>query len=202
MIDYLRDVVEAEKERPIFPSTYKAVQVAYMMEAAPPSPKSVLHVLQEMVPDDYPEDKVNTSGIDFGGMSTEDQRAECAIIRLIVERTLDGVELDVIHAKFGRNGFFANTQSEAVKKMINHVRPTYTGLAKVAGEDITKRVFCRWEHKQGILSCESIAEKHGKCGYKTISNAFNDAKKVCFSWERDAFRKLSPIFIARGLSFY
>ena len=45
------------------------------------------------------DEKIKTSGINFGGISALEQYAECADIRRLVEKTLSGFKLDVILVK-------------------------------------------------------------------------------------------------------
>ena len=106
-----------EKENPIFTSTYQALQVAYYMAIAPGPAISPLITIYKLYGDKNFDEKIKTSGINFGGISALEQYAECANIRRLVEKTLSGFELDVILAKFARDHF----REESIKRVQEHL---------------------------------------------------------------------------------
>lgn len=181
-------------DSPIFKSTYQAVQVAYLMAAAPPTVKSMLRTCQEMYAEGQVEKRVNTSGINFGDSDSLEQRAECANIRKIVERTLSGVELDVVLARFAVD----YEQTKAVVRMQGHIKASITGVANKAADDIVMRIFCAPRHRDR-LSLHNIARNHG-VSYRTAKSAFKSAKDIVFSMEQQALSRLSPIFIQGGIA--
>jgi hypothetical protein len=185
-----------EKKEPIFPSTYKAVQIAYLVEVAPTSVKSTLRVLQDMHSDGYLDEPVNTSGINFRGMDAEHQRMECASIRGKVERTLDGVHLDVVLAKFS----WAEEKEPAALRMMEHIKPSLFGKAQDASMLIVNRLYCCPAGREK-LSSYAIARKTG-LAQTTVHKAWKIAKGISFGLEQEALKKLSPSFVAGGISRY
>lgn len=179
------------KTPPIFPSVYKAVQVSYLVLASPASPKSPLRVLQELHAAGEVEEYINTSGIDFGRMSPLDQRAECANVTKIVERELEGIELDVILAKFGKD-------VKAAERVVRFIRPQLSARAQGAAVKIVASLYCNYGDRDK-LSSYAISRTNG-ISQTTAHKAMQEAKKISHEIESAALKRLRPLFVMGGIS--
>lgn len=185
---------DIEEVEPIFRDSGQACFVAYLFCSMPASPKSPMFTAREMVADGLLEE-ARISGIKFGDHASPlDIRGECAKVIRCVEKTLKGIELDAIMAKYdhGENRVMAMAR---VRDMLCDAINT----PKKAMTRIVARQYGSQETK-AMLSDYAIAGSVGGISHDSVRRARQKTKKIIFGLESEALAKLSPVFVASGIS--
>jgi len=97
--EMIEQIVE---EKPIFRSVEQALHLAFMMEILPVMQKSQMQImLDRLIKQRFMQETIEYRSINFSGLSPLEIRAQCAMIRGVVEHHLLKHESDAIHARYG-----------------------------------------------------------------------------------------------------
>ncbi len=189
-----QEIDDIEEVEPIFRDSGQACYVAYLFCSMPASPKSPMFTAREMV-EDGDLDASRISGIRFGEhISPLEIRGECARVIAHVEETLHGVELDAIRAKYDHG-------EERVLAMAR-VRDMLCDAINTPKKAMTRIVARQYgsQETKAMLSDYAIAGSVGGISHDSVRRARQKAKKIIFGLESEALSKLSPVFVAAGIS--
>jgi len=190
---------EVEIEAPIFRTVGQALHVAYLIGSLPASAKSpLLVIIEDSYGREEPYEPPSLKGINFGNLSPLEVRGECSMITGIVERELEGLELDVILARYAHG----EQRVEAMARVRDYVRPLIPEIAQKACTRIVAGMYCNKQQTRDLFSSYEIARTVGGVSASTIKRAKKEAKKIVFEVEVSAIGKLQSLFVAGGISGY
>jgi len=185
---------------PIFKSIVQAVHVSFLMEIVIPSTKGqteicIQHLMENSghVFQGIPEPVVNTKG-----MSQQEWRSQCALIRQKVEERLPAPERDAIWARYGQydNRINVFTKSDGIEGMAAYVE----SACKIKGDallELTANFYglTRYNKKGRKIappSLRDIADRYNK-SLRDLTITKQIIGKYSASLEMEALKKLSVI---------
>jgi hypothetical protein len=136
---------------------------------------------------------VSVRGIDFGGMTAMEQRAECANIRAAAERVLSGPELDVVLSKFSRD----HNHLAAIVRLREYIMPMMGGLkARGISGSILVWIYNDRRHRPSL---RAIARHYG-ISDGTVRNALERVGDITEALEEKAMKRLTEVFVMDGIA--
>lgn len=167
----------------IFMSVPRALHFAYLIQAYPNAPESIMaKVLRWHVEDCDVWEPRRARTVDFSGLNALEVRAECAGIRAHVERLLPELECAVIHARYGltdyvddangdRRFFFDKERSDAIQFIATaYAMPLFDAEKQAVLDLLVARIFA--SRRLTPITLRAIADTFGKSHthYRRIAN--------------------------------
>lgn len=203
----------------IFQTTGQALHVAFLImsvEARQESPlrRALLQIMgQQEELTKKQQDWMNqligegSGTVNFGGLSSDEVRAQCAMVTQSVKDHLPAPEMHVIHARFipteleeldgGRKRYyFSQERVDAVKALSEYVKAGYSAIKLEAIDCLVAKVFV--EHSKTEISFRDLAQSF-QTNHMVYARAFPKIKATMKMLETMAINRLTPYFEATGL---
>lgn len=208
---------------PVFKTVGQALFTAFAMEITEPStPSPTGRFIEDLMEKRYglPPVPIGERSVDLGEMNPDEMRAQCGLIRKVVEDHIAAQERDTIWARFGHQtrGFrehmrpgwrligvhnlrdhyasLCNTQSkEAILELIWAIYAP--GVRQFAGESVTS-FNQRRERKAHQWSVRGIESRHG-VAKSVLHRDQQMLRKLLQGVENIAQTKLERVFISTRL---
>lgn len=170
-----------------------------MMEATPR--------LSAAQADWYDELRGSASGtIDFSGLTSDDIRAQCALIVSAVRSKLPAPEMWAVQARHaatesetvdGRKRFaFSLERINAVQGLSSWLLPSFPRIPALAMDCLVAKVYAN--HSKTQISYRDLERSFGKT-HTTFARAAKEIKQHLRKLELAAVERLTPYFIDTGL---
>lgn len=108
-------------EAPIFKSTMQAIQVSYLLAALPASEKgntqSIIEWMRDKAGKPEPEIAEELRKVNFSGLTRQEVRGQCALVRSAVERMCMAPEIHALRLKFANDA----TKADAVRYFADYL---------------------------------------------------------------------------------
>lgn len=203
----------------IFQTTGQALHVAFLImsvEARQESPlrRALLQIMgqqEELTKKqrDWMDQLIGEGSgtVNFGGLSSDEVRAQCAMVTQSVKDHLPAPEMHVIHARFiptevedlednRKRYYFSQERVDAVKALSDYVQPSYQSIRREAMDCLVAKVFV--DHKKTEISFRDLASSF-KSSHMTYARAFPKIKETMKTLEMRAIERLTPYFKETGL---
>lgn len=203
----------------VFQTTSQALHVAHLVLSCEPRQKSALRdaliQLLESLPDltrrqrDWLDQLYGepSGTVDFGGLTGDEIRAQCAEVISAVRSKLPEVERWAVTAKYGqtmekkvdgvRRFYFLAERTEAIHQLAKLFAPEHTA---VASHDAMICLIAKilTNHSKADTSYRELAKSFG-ANHMTYARAAPKIKGRIFELEHQAISRLEPYFIVTGL---
>ncbi|UXC38274.1 hypothetical protein [Cupriavidus gilardii] len=207
----------------IFLDTRQALYVAHMVMALPPrqgSPfrTSLLRMLegaQRLTPlqAGWLEQLRGTptdSTVNFGGLTPDEVRGQCAMVVSAVDSKLPAPERAVVRARFipaeyeeevpgdkySRRFFYSRERVEAIRHLADWLAPAITTVSRDALDFLAAKAFAN--HEKLVISYRQLAAQFGG-NHMTYARAYATVRDRMRELEAVAVDRLTPYFEASGL---
>ncbi|WP_207000714.1 hypothetical protein [Trinickia mobilis] len=203
----------------VFKDTRQALHVAFLILSVEPSQKNAFRLTLIQIIESlgtlnrrqaawleqlYGE---RSSTVNFGGLTSDEVRAQCAAVESAVRTKLSDREQWAIWARFGQMGeerlpdgvkrfFFLRERSEAIQNLSAWVIPGFTSISIQAMDCIVARHYM--SHKRSEISFRDLAASFG-ASHMTYKRAYDTIKGRLHSLENEAIDSLKPYFECTGL---
>lgn len=185
-------------------SVPRALHFAFLIEAYPPSPESLMaRIMRQHVEDCDIWEPRKARTVNFNGLNALEVRAECAGIRAHVERELPELERNVINARYGltdyhdedgeRRFFFSRERAAAIQFLAQRAAVQFPDIRLAILDLLVARHFA--SRKTTPITLRAIAETFGRSHtyYRRIANVIEDELTLI---EMRALDALTPLFSA------
>jgi hypothetical protein len=193
----------------IFMSVPRALHFAYLIQAYPAAPESIMARIMRMHVEDcdiWEPRKAKT--VDFSGLNSLEIRAECANIRGHIERILPDLERNVILARYGltdyvdegsvRRFFFQKERSDAMQALGDWAGTYYPELMPTTDDAprpldfIVARYFA--SKKTTPITLRQLADAFGRnhTFYGRIARKLEEKLMLI---ENRALDQITPVFV-------
>jgi hypothetical protein len=200
-IDQIAKLRKYDKPGVIFPKGIRqCVAYIYGMQGVSAHERSVHAKLIDMVKDGYLEN-MRTDGINMGGMTSIECKAECANLRGQVERELKGDHLHVVQSRYGHDD--VTTTQEAIVKLIDPVQEYFSGGKRRS--DRSKRYTCHliWHvccsPKCKEICTVTIISKENQVRPSLVCRDIQEVYRFLEHLDDAAMRKLERYFRGKGV---
>lgn len=187
----------------IFMSVPRALHFAYLIQAYPAAPESLLaRIMRQCVEDCDIWEPRRARTVDFGGLNALEVRAECASIRAHVKRALLPPERAVIRSRYGltdfedvdgvRRFFFDRDRTAAMRFLAKRfAAPQFPDIDLPVLDLLIARHFA--DRRRTPITLRAMAEAFGKnhTFYRRIANKL-EAQMIGI--ENRALDELTPLF--------
>lgn len=204
----------------IFRDTRQALHVSFLILSTDPRAKNVFRTalirIMEIQPTltrrqrewlDQLIGDVSESSVNFGGLSGDDVRAQCAEVVSAVNSKLADIERWTVLARFGQMGderlpsgvkrhFFLRERSEAIQNLSTWLAPSFDGVSVMALDCILARLYAN--HAKIDISFRDLAKSFG-ASHMTYKRAFDKINLRMREIEKRAIDQLTPYFERTGL---
>jgi hypothetical protein len=204
----------------IFRDTRQALHVSFLILSTDPRAKNVFRTalirIMEIQPSltnrqrawlDQLIGDVSESTVNFGGLSGDDVRAQCAEVVSAVNSKLPEIERWAVLARFGQMGderlpngvkryFFLRERSEAIQNLSGWLAPSFDGVSVMALDCILARIYAN--HSKVDISFRDLAKSFG-ANHMTYKRAFDKIALRMREVENRAIGQLTPYFERTGL---
>lgn len=208
----------------IFQTTGQALHVSYMIVSQEPRQDGALRkaILQIMSALDSltkgQRDWMNqligeASGtVDFGGLTADEVRAQCAMVTQVVKDHLPAPEMWAVHARFipteiedmGRDEegrtikrfYYSQERVNAIVGLSGYLQPGFPTIPGAALDMMIARAFAN--HAKIEISFRELAENFGG-NHMTYARANKSLIEKLRELEQMAVRRLTPMFERTGL---
>lgn len=202
---------------PIFRDVGQALHVAYLImsvEAQQDSPfrKALIRVMSDVTLSEAQNDWLiqlrgeSSSTVNFGGLSSNDVRAQCALITLAVRSKLPNTEMWALQAKFGHMETegakekmriaLSMERIVAIQALSRWLVPLFSGINVYAMDCLIAKVYAN--HQKTTISFRDLAAAFGS-NHMTYSRAFPKIKAHLQVLENMGMMRLEPYFIEQGI---
>jgi hypothetical protein len=147
-----------------------------------------------------------SSTIDFSGLSSEDIRAQCALIVSAVQSKLLVQEMWAMQAKHactefetvdGRKRYaFSAVRINAIKELSDWLLPSFPKVSPAAMDCLVAKVYA--DHSKTKISYRDLESSFG-LARMTFSRVATQINARLRGLEKDAAEKLTPYFLESGL---
>jgi hypothetical protein len=219
-----------EEEQAIFANAGQAVHTAFLImaqEATQDAPfrKALIRAMESIhldVGQRHWLDQLRGEGsgtVNFGGLSSGDIRAQCAMITQAVRTKLPHIEMWVLQAKYGQTDFedidqgdgqlpatseprvrrrfaFSAERINAIKGLSSWFEPMFPRIKPLALDCMLGRMYAN--HKKIDISSRDLAANFGGNHTKYLRASYK-MKNHLRQLEENAMARLEPIFIEQGV---
>lgn len=201
----------------IFETVGQALHVAFLImsvEAQQDSPlrKALIRIMDNVTLSADQTDWLSqlrgtaSSTVNFGGLSSNDVRAQCAMITLAVQSKLPETEMWALQAKFGHMETEGSKENmrialsleriEAIKSLSRWLAPVFSGISMFAMDCLIAKVYAN--HMRTTISFRDLAAAFG--GEKTkYQRVYPQIKAHLQALENMGMMRLEPYFIEQGI---
>lgn len=202
----------------IFQTTGQALHVAFLImsvEARQESPlrRALLQIMgQQETLTTKQRDWMNqligegSGTVNFGGLSSDEVRAQCAMVTQSVKTHLPAPEMHAIHARFiptmvdelggKKRLYFSPDRGDAIQALARWVQPGYPKIEALAMDYVIAKVFVN--HSLTEISFRNLAQDFGS-NHMTYARAFPKIRAQLKELEGMAIKRLTPYFEDTGL---
>lgn len=187
----------------IFMSVPRALHFAYLIQAYPAAPESLLaRVMRQHIEQCDVWEPRRARVVDFGGLNSLEVRAECAAIRLHVERELTDLPCAVIKARYGltdysdaggeRRFFFSRERANAIRYLSSDwAQLQFADVSESVLDLLIARHFA--DRRRTPITLRGLAETFGRnhTFYRRIANRLEEQLVLI---ENRALDDLTPLF--------
>ncbi|TCG08363.1 hypothetical protein BZM27_12570 [Paraburkholderia steynii] len=187
----------------IFMSVPRALHFAYLIQAYPAAPESLLaRVMRQHVEQCDVWEPRPARVVDFGGLNAQEVRAECAGIRGHVERELMDLPCAVIKARYGltdftdaggeRRFFFSKERANAIRYLSSDwAAVQFADVGEAVLDLLIARHFA--DRRRTPITLRGIAETFGRnhTYYRRMANRLEEQLILI---ENRALDDLTPLF--------
>ncbi|GLC92331.1 hypothetical protein Tamer19_17390 [Cupriavidus sp. TA19] len=207
----------------VFIDTRQALYVAHMVMALPPRQKAPFRTAliraMEATPNltgmqeawlDQLRGTPSDSTVDFGGLTSDEVRGQCAMVMSAVDSKLPAPERAVVRARFtpaeyeeiGAGGqrqrryFYGPARVEGIRYLSDWLAPSISSIAGSALDMLVAKAFAN--HERLAFSFRDMEANFGG-GKSTYARAYAAVKGRLKGLEEEAVRRLDGYFTAMGL---
>jgi hypothetical protein len=204
----------------VFSDTRQALHVSFLILSTDPRAKNAFRTalirILEMQPRltdrqqtwlDQLIGDASESTVNFGGLSGDDVRAQCAAVVSAVTSKLPELEQWALFARFGQMGdelmptgvkrfYFLRERSEAIQGLSRWLAPSFDGVSVMALDCLLARLYVN--HSKIDISFRDIAQSFG-ASHMTYKRTFDKLKVRINELENRAVDMLTPYFERTGL---
>lgn len=204
----------------VFRDTRQALHVSFLILSTDPRAKNVFRTaliqIMELQPTLTKRQKawldqligdIAESTVNFGGLTGDDVRAQCAEVISAVNSKLGNIERWTVYARFGQMGderlpdgvkryFFLRERSEAIQKLSAWLALSFDGISLMALDCMLARLYAN--HAKVDISFRDLAKAFG-ANHMTYKRAFDKIRLRMQEVEGRAIDQLTPYFERTGL---
>lgn len=156
----------------IFLSVPRALHFAYVMQAYPATPESIMaKIMRQFVKESEVREGSRISTVRFDGLNAFEVRQQCANIRDMVTRILPSPEAASIRARYGltdyhdydngeRRYFFDRDRTQAIKTLTDWLTPGFDDVPMPMMDLLVARHYA--DLRQTPIPIRAVAELFGK----------------------------------------
>ncbi|MDR5813337.1 hypothetical protein QCE62_06990 [Caballeronia sp. LZ033] len=148
-----------------------------------------------------------SSTLNFGGLTSDEVRAQCAAVISAVRTKLHHAEQWEVTARFGQNDFtvdddgvrrhfFLKERSEAIQALAGWLQPSFPAVSTLAMDCLLAKLFAN--HAKMEISFRDLAKSFGG-NHMTYARAFPVIKARIIEIDENAIQRLRPYFERTGL---
>lgn len=202
----------------VFETTAQAIHVAFVIlgeEAQQDGMlrKALIGMLENLNPPagahrDWLEQLRGTPSetVHFGGLSSNDVRAQCSMIMVAIRTKLPKTEMWALQAKYCKTDFedvngkrrfaFSREKIEAINGLTDWLHPSFPSLPRAALSCIIAKLYAR--HKKTEISFRDLAKTFG-ASRMLYARAFPRIRAQLRPLEDMAIQRLQPYFEQQGI---
>lgn len=216
-LEEAKSTLKLSLAEPIFETVGQALHVAFLImsvEAQQDSPlrKGLIRIMGDVTLSESQADWLSqlrgtkSSTVNFGGLSPNDVRAQCAMITLAVRSKLPSTEMWALQAKFGHMETEGNKENmrialsmeriEAIQSLSRWLAPSFSGINMYAMDCLIAKIYAN--HKSTAFSFRDLADSFG-VGRMTFQRAVPKIKAHLQALENMGMLRLEPYFMEQGI---